>query len=54
MAKKPHLTLESQDQSPKAVEAMDNHLYFIKTYIVPKIITVFKEHAPIQWECILK
>ncbi|KIK32119.1 hypothetical protein CY34DRAFT_19277 [Suillus luteus UH-Slu-Lm8-n1] len=53
-ANKPRLTLESRDQSPEAVEAMDNLLRFIKTYIAPKIATVFKEHAPIQWECILK
>jgi hypothetical protein len=47
-AKKPCLTLESRDQSPEAVEAMDNLLCFIKTYIAPKIATVFEEHAPIQ------
>ncbi|KAG0707024.1 hypothetical protein DFH29DRAFT_871823 [Suillus ampliporus] len=46
--KKPCLTLESQDQSDKAVEAMDNLLCFIKTYIGPKIGTAFKEHAPVR------
>ncbi|KAG1737483.1 uncharacterized protein EDB91DRAFT_1249614 [Suillus paluster] len=53
-AKKPRLTLESRDQSDEAVEAMDDLLCFIKTYIAPKIGTAFKEHAPVQWDCILK
>ncbi|KAG2745673.1 hypothetical protein P692DRAFT_20849794 [Suillus brevipes Sb2] len=44
MAKKPRLTLESRDQSPEAVEAMDNLLRFITTYIVPKIATVEREY----------
>ncbi|KAG1908660.1 uncharacterized protein F5891DRAFT_974009 [Suillus fuscotomentosus] len=49
----PCVTRETEAQSPKAILAIDDLLHFIKTYIAPKIASVFKDHAPIQWEAIL-
>ncbi|KIK31611.1 hypothetical protein CY34DRAFT_764995, partial [Suillus luteus UH-Slu-Lm8-n1] len=48
----PRLTLETEAQSPEAIKAMDDLLFFIKTTIAPKIATVFKDHAPTQWEAL--
>ncbi|KAG1865059.1 hypothetical protein C8R48DRAFT_772769 [Suillus tomentosus] len=50
----PRLTLETEAQSSEAIKAMDDLLFFIKTAIAPKVATIFKDHAPIQWEAIQK
>jgi hypothetical protein len=50
----PRVTRETEAQSPEAITAIDNLLRYIKTYIAPKIASVFKDHAPIQWEAILR
>ncbi|KAG1838351.1 hypothetical protein C8R48DRAFT_680129 [Suillus tomentosus] len=50
----PRVTRETEAQSREAITAIDDLLLYIKTYISPKIATVFKDHAPIQWEAILR
>jgi hypothetical protein len=50
----PRITGETEAQSPEAITAIDDLMRYIKTYIAPKIASVFKDHAPMQWEAILR
>lgn len=50
----PRITGETEAQSPEAITAIDDLMCYIKSYIAPKIASVFKDHAPAQWEAILR
>lgn len=45
----PCISWESWDQKDDIIEAMDNFLGVIKTYLAPKIAAHMKEHFPIQY-----
>ncbi|KAG2149150.1 hypothetical protein DEU56DRAFT_752822 [Suillus clintonianus] len=52
--KMPRLTAETHKQSAKAQEAINALLFYVQTFIAPKIGTAFEEHAPNHWAAMLK
>jgi hypothetical protein len=49
-ARMPHITLESQRQTPDAIVAIDKLLGLVKKFVVPKVIKITKEYLPDQWK----
>lgn len=45
---KPHLTRETHHQSPKAIQAIDKLLKYIKDFVAPCVTHFMKEDAPDQ------
>jgi hypothetical protein len=48
-ASRPYITLESHQQTPEAILAIDNLLGLVKKHVVAKIIKITKEYLPYQW-----
>lgn len=46
---KPCISWESREQEPGVINAMDDFLGVIKTYITPKIVAHMKEFFPVQY-----
>jgi len=45
----PVITLESRDQSPAAINAIDKVLLLIVDFIAPKVRNLLRQYAPRQW-----
>jgi hypothetical protein len=48
-ADKPCITLESKQQTPEVIVAIDQLLNLVKKFVAPKIIKLTKEYLPHQW-----
>jgi hypothetical protein len=51
---KPRLTMETRKQSPEAQKAIDALLFYVQSFVAPKIATAFEQHAPHHWTAMLK
>jgi hypothetical protein len=51
---KPRMTADTHTQTPEAKEAIDCLLWYVQSFMAPKLATAYADHAPLHWKALQK